>query len=66
MLYALIFLLEERDLQFKVYSERQILRNFSYQFYILSEFFPEIVGEEDVKENVFLSFYLRFNVQPGA
>ena len=34
---------EWRDLEFKVDSERQIfLRNFSWQFYLLIEFLPEI------------------------
>ena len=37
------FIHKWRDLQFKLDSERQIsLRNFSWQFYLLSEFLPEI------------------------
>ena len=37
------FIHKLRDLQFKVDSERQMfLRNFSWQFYLLSEFLPEI------------------------
>ena len=51
------FLHKWRD-QFKVDLERQILRNFSWQFYLQSEFLPEIA------EEILFVFY--FDVWPEA
>ena len=48
------FMREWRDLQFNVDSERQI---FSWQFYLLSEFLPEIAAEK--------LFVFCFDVWPG-
>ena len=43
------------DLQFKANFERQIfLRNFRWQFYLLSEFLPEICWEEIAAEILFV------------
>ena len=53
-----------RDLQFEVDSEWQIvLRNFSCQFYLLSEFLPEICWEK-ITEGILFVFY--FDVWPGT
>ena len=50
------------DLQFKVDSEGQIcLRNFSWQFYLLSECLPEICWEEITEK---IHFVFCFNVWP--
>ena len=46
-LVSVNFIHEWRDLQFKVDSERRILRNFSWQFYLLSD---EICCEEIAEE----------------
>ena len=52
------FIRERRDLQFNVDSERQIFwETFSWQFYLLSEFLPEICWEE-VAEEIF--FFISF------
>ena len=53
------------DLQFKVDFERQIfcLRNFSWQFYLLTEFLPEICWEEIAEE---ILFVFRFDVWPAT
>ena len=58
------FIYKWRNLQFKVDSERQtFLRNFSWQFYLLSEFVPEICWEEIVEV---IRFVFCFDVWPGA
>ena len=58
------FIHKWRDLQFKVDSERQIFwETFSWQFYLLSEFFPEICWEEIAEE---ILFVFRFGVWPGT
>ena len=58
------FIHKWRDLQFKVDSERQIfLRNFPWQFYLLSVFLPEICWEEIAEE---ILFVFRFDVWPGT
>ena len=58
------FIHKWRELQFTVDSERQIfLRNFSWQFYLLSEFLPEICWEEIAEE---ILFVFHFEVWPGA
>ena len=62
------FVYKWRDLQFKVDSERWIcLRNFSWQFYLLSEFVPEISWEEIVEEILFriLFWCLACGSNPG-
>ena len=52
-----------QDLQFKANFERQIfVRNFSRQFYLLAEFFPEICWGEIAKE-IFLSSYFDSSVR---
>ena len=60
------FIHKWRDLQFKVDSEQQIfLRNFSWQFYLLSELLPEICWEEIAKE-IRISFWcLAWDANPG-
>ena len=56
------FIHKWQDKQFKVDSERQIfVRNFSLQFYLLSEFLPEICLEEIAEE---ILFVFCFNVWP--
>ena len=50
------FIHELRSLQFKVDSELQIFEKFTWQFYLLSEFLPEIGGEE-VDEDIFSYFH---------
>ena len=58
------FIHKWRDLQFKVDSERQIcLRNFSWQFYLLSNILTEICWEE-IAEEILIVFC--FDVWPGA
>ena len=53
-----------RELQFKFDSEWQIfLRNSSWQFYLLSEFLPEIGWAEIAKK---ILFVICFDVWPGA
>ena len=52
------FIRERRDLQFNVDSERQIFEKlFSWQFYLLSEFLPEICWEEVAEEIFFFIFH---------
>ena len=58
------FIHQWRDLQFKVDSERQIFwETFHRNFYLLSEFLPEICWEEIAEEILFI---FRFDVWPGA
>ena len=58
------FIHKWRDLQFKVDSERQIFwQAFHGNFYLLSEFLPEICWEEIAKE---ILFVFRFDVWPGT
>ena len=58
------FKLKWRDLQYKVDFERQIfLKNFSWQFYLLSEFLPEICWEDIADE---ILFVFCFVVWPGT
>ena len=58
------FIHKWQELQFKVDSERQILRNFSWQFYIQSEFLPEILWEEIAEEDILCVFCL-LDEKPG-
>ena len=57
------FIHKWRDLQFKVDSKRQIWETFSWQFYLLSEFLPEICWEEIAEE---ILFVFRLDVWPGT
>ena len=58
------FIHKWRDLQFKVDSERQIFwETFHGNFFLLSEFFPEICWEEIVEE---ILFVFHFDVWPGT
>ena len=58
------FIHKWRDLQFNVDSERQIFwETFHGNFYLLSEFFPEICWEEIAEE---ILFVFRFDVWPGT
>ena len=51
------FILEWRDLQFKVNSDWQILKNFSMQFYLFPELLPKICWDE-VADEIFSNFFL--------
>ena len=57
------FIHKWQDLQFKVDSERQIWETVPWQFYLLSEFLPEICWEEIAEE---ILFVFRFDVWPGT
>ena len=57
------FLHKLREIQFKVDSKRQILRDFSWQFYLLSEFLPQICRKEIAEK---ILFVFCFDVWPGA
>ena len=59
------FMRKWRDLQFKVDSRTtDFLRNFLWQFYLRSEFLPEICWEEITEEEILFLFC--FDVWPGA
>ena len=59
------FIRKWRDLLFNVDAERHIfLRNFSWQFYLQSEFLPEICWEEVTRE-IFFSYFC-FDFWPGV
>ena len=58
------FIHKWRDLQFKIDSERKIFwETFLWQFYLLSEFLPEICWEQIAQE---ILFVFRFDVWPGT
>ena len=63
MLCVLILYMSGGTYSLKSTPNDRFLRNFSWQFYLLSEFLPEICWEE-VAEEIFF-FYFRFDVWPG-
>ena len=62
MLCALILYMSDRTYSLTSTPNDRFLRNFSWQFYLLSEFFPEICWEE-VAEEIF--FIFRFDALIG-
>ena len=54
------FIHKWRDLQFKVDSNDRFLRNFSWQFYLLSEFLPEICSRLHIQNLLNFFFFFVF------